>query len=298
MTERIDERKRITPSNSGAYFSVLVFCALVVSVIFSLIVKYYGLKNDSYAYTILSYTLSPLSTVIMSVIFITCLKLNVKQSLKIKNAKVRYYLLALLALVGCYMGLSSINGYFNEFIQEVSGKEPQIPRILPFSPLNYCLTVLTVCILPSIAEEAAFRGMIISGLDDYNSIISAAITGFAFSLFHMNPAQTPYQFVTGFAFALLSICSGSVYPTIIVHFLNNFITINLYYFGVGFSVPQSVSIIMTIIGVMAFIAFVIIAVFDCKRKEIGNDAKAIKNWIKFALPGVIMCAVVWTLGLI
>ena len=89
-----------------------------------------------------------------------------------------------------------------------------------------------------------------------------------------------------------------MYPTIIVHFLNNFITINLYYFGVGFSVPQSVSIIMTIIGVMAFIAFVIIAVFDCKRKEIGNDAKAIKNWIKFALPGVIMCAVVWTLGLI
>lgn len=298
MTERIDERKRITPSNSGAYFSVLVFCSLVVSVIFSLIVKYCGLKNDGYAYLILSYTLNPLSTVIMTVIFITCLKLNAGQSLKIKNTKAKYYMLALLALVGCYMGLSSINGYFNEFIQRVSGKEPQIPRILPFSSLNYCLTVLTVCILPAIAEEAAFRGMIVSGLDDYNPIISAAITGFAFSLFHMNPAQTPYQFVTGFSFALLSICSGSVYPTIIVHFLNNFITINLYYFGVGFSVPQSVSIIMTIIGVMAFIAFVIIAVFDCKRKEIGNDAKAIKNWIKFALPGVIMCAVVWTLGLI
>ena len=46
MTERVDARKKITPSISGTYFSVLVFCSLAVSVIFSLIVQYYGLKKD------------------------------------------------------------------------------------------------------------------------------------------------------------------------------------------------------------------------------------------------------------
>ncbi len=298
MTERVDARKKITPSISGTYFSVLVFCSLAVSVIFSLIVQYCGLKKDGYAYMILSYTLNPLSTMIITVVFITCLKLDVRQSLKIKNAKAKYYLLALLALAGCYTGLSSVNGYFNEFIQRISGKEPQIPQILPFSPLNYFITVFTVCVLPAIAEEAAFRGMIVGGLDGYNPLMSAAVTGFVFSLFHMNPAQTPYQFITGFAFSLLSICSESLYPTLIIHFLNNFITVNLYYFGAGFSVPQPVSILMTIIGVTAFAAFVVITVFDCKRKENGYDTKQVKIPIKFALPGIVTCAVVWIVSLI
>ena len=89
-----------------------------------------------------------------------------------------------------------------------------------------------------------------------------------------------------------------MYPTLIIHFLNNFITVNLYYFGAGFSVPQSVSILMTIIGVTAFAAFVVITVFDCKRKENGYDTKQVKIPIKFALPGIVTCAVVWIVSLI
>ena len=298
MTKRIDERKKITPSYSGAYFSLLVFCSLVISVVFSVIVKCCGLKSGDYAYTILSYVLNPLSTIILSVVFLTCLKLDVKQSVRLKNARIKYYLLALLVLFGCYAGLSGVNGYFNEFIKKISGKDPQIPQILEFSPLNYCITVLTVCVMPAVAEEVAFRGLTLGGLDEYNPILASLVTGFAFSIFHMNPAQTPYQFVTGFAFSLLTVCSGSIYPTIIVHFLNNFITINLYYFGAGFALPQIASVLLTAAGVTAFAAFVAIAVFDCKRKGGNNDKKSILSWVKFALPGIAACVAVWVFGLL
>ena len=55
---------------------------------------------------------------------------------------------------------------------------------------------------------------------------------------------------------------------------------------------------MTIIGVTAFAAFVVITVFDCKRKENGYDTKQVKIPIKFALPGIVTCAVVWIVSLI
>ena len=50
--------------------------------------------------------------------------------------------------------------------------------------------------------------------------------------------------------------------------------------------------------VTAFAAFVVITVFDCKRKESGYDTKQVKIPIKFALPGIVTCAVVWIVSLI
>lgn len=88
------------------------------------------------------------------------------------------------------------------------------------------LIVFTTCICAPIGEELVFRGVLLGGLGKrFGKWSAVVLCGLGFSLFHMNPAQTVYQFFLGCAFALIVCETRSLISGIAAHFTNNLIAV-------------------------------------------------------------------------
>ena len=101
--------------------------------------------------------------------------------------------------------------------------------------LDVTLCVIVTVIIAPVCEELVFRGALLTGLTKKFGVIpSVILSGLAFSLMHMNPEQTVYQFFMGCVCAYLAICSGSVRCPMIVHACNNLIAIIFEFTGTAF----------------------------------------------------------------
>ena len=91
----------------------------------------------------------------------------------------------------------------------------------------YFLAIFVIAVLPAIGEELMCRGILCSGLSTRSVPFGILISAFLFSFMHANPLQTVHQFGLGVVSAILFILSGSLLPSIILHFLNNFYTLTI-----------------------------------------------------------------------
>ena len=82
-----------------------------------------------------------------------------------------------------------------------------------------------VCVIAPIAEEVFFRGYFFNALRSWRGLWPAAIlTGLVFGAIHIGSAPVPFLVplaVFGFVLCLLYWRTGSLYPCIALHALNN-----------------------------------------------------------------------------
>jgi membrane protease YdiL (CAAX protease family) len=92
------------------------------------------------------------------------------------------------------------------------------------------MELLTVAVLPGFFEEFYNRGLLLTVFenekDDRKVIIILAVF---FALFHQNIVQTGYTLVGGLIFAFMIIKTRSIWPGVIVHFLNNAMSVIIDY---------------------------------------------------------------------
>ena len=91
----------------------------------------------------------------------------------------------------------------------------------------YFLAIFVMAIMPAIGEEIFMRGTVFPGLATRNIWFGVLMSGLFFSLMHANPVQTVHQFGLGVVLALVVALSGSIWASVIVHFVNNFISLTL-----------------------------------------------------------------------
>lgn len=84
-----------------------------------------------------------------------------------------------------------------------------------------------MAIMPAIGEEIFMRGTVFPGLATRNIWFGVLMSGLFFSLMHANPVQTVHQFGLGIVLALVVALSGSIWASVIVHFINNLISLTL-----------------------------------------------------------------------
>ena len=88
------------------------------------------------------------------------------------------------------------------------------------------LYVITVSALaPAIFEEMLFRYLPIRALGAHSAKLCVIYSSVLFALSHCNLFQIPYALVAGILFASLDIATGSIVPSIIIHFVNNVLSI-------------------------------------------------------------------------
>lgn len=85
--------------------------------------------------------------------------------------------------------------------------------------------LLIHALLPALLEEMLFRFVPLRLLKGYSTRTVVVISALFFASVHCSLFQIPYAFAAGLLFVSLDIIFDSVYPSLILHFLNNALSV-------------------------------------------------------------------------
>lgn len=86
------------------------------------------------------------------------------------------------------------------------------------------------CIFPAICEEFLHRGIMLHACKKVQSPkICLIVSSILFGLMHLNINQFFYAAILGGLMGYVAIVSNSIFPTMIIHFMNNFLGTYFYY---------------------------------------------------------------------
>ena len=137
-----------------------------------------------------------------------------------------------LVMLACVGGLSVcmmadlLNSVFSGVMETVFGLT-NVGASLPLADdgLSRVLYFCIFAILPPLAEEFAFRGVVLGLLRPYGKTLAIVGSAFVFAIMHGTMAQIPFAFVGGLFFGYLAAETGSIWPSVAVHFLNNALSV-------------------------------------------------------------------------
>ncbi|MGN1208010.1 MAG: lysostaphin resistance A-like protein [Christensenellales bacterium] len=121
--------------------------------------------------------------------------------------------------------ISSIfNGIIHAFGYNSSGGS----SASDYSILSFFVNILCVAILPALCEEFIHRGLLMRGMFNSISVKHALIlSSICFGLMHLNITQVFYASILGLLIGFVSIVGKSIWPAVIIHFVNNFVNVYL-----------------------------------------------------------------------
>ena len=86
------------------------------------------------------------------------------------------------------------------------------------------------CVLPGFCEEFLHRGIMLhAGKNCANTRFVLISSSILFGLMHLNINQFFYACILGFLMGYVSLASNSIFPAMIIHFMNNFLSSYFYY---------------------------------------------------------------------
>ncbi|WP_024864420.1 CPBP family intramembrane glutamic endopeptidase [Butyrivibrio sp. FCS014] len=91
-----------------------------------------------------------------------------------------------------------------------------------FTSGSLLASYIVVAIVAPVCEESAMRGFCFNRFRRVTSLaVAAAVSGIMFGILHLNINQMCYAIVLGVIFALANFASGSIWTSIIMHFIFN-----------------------------------------------------------------------------
>ncbi len=86
---------------------------------------------------------------------------------------------------------------------------------------NFLYLVAVYALAPAVLEEMIFRYLPLKLLCPYSKRMALIVSSIYFGFFHMDFAKIPYALVAGVIFMWIDITFESVWPSFIMHFVNN-----------------------------------------------------------------------------
>ncbi len=91
----------------------------------------------------------------------------------------------------------------------------------PKGIFGFILAFISTAIAPALVEEFAFRGIVLGHLKKYSETFAVIVSGLAFGIIHGNFIQMPFASLVGMILGFISVKTGSIWPAVAVHFINN-----------------------------------------------------------------------------
>ncbi len=150
--------------------------------------------------------------------------------------------------------------------------------IMPSTPGELVATLILVALLPAVAEEYIFRGCIARSFARKGYVFAVFMSALLFAIMHGSPLQLVHQFLIGAVCAVLFFATRSLWPPIILHFLNNAIALVLGYVqsaGSAFAVAEVWQyVVMCVVGAAATIGLLIAVIYLCKARAAKVDPES------------------------
>ena len=151
----------------------------------------------------------------------------------------------------------------------ISGSQEWLSQIMGLAIGDHDIAgYLTAMLFAPVAEELAFRGVMLKKLRRSFGLIGCAlVSSLMFGIMHLNPMQSIYVLPMGMMFAYVAYKYDSVIPAIIAHILNNCL---------GIILPSITGRnTRSLESALLFALFIILAIFTGRKMPIFKSVKAV-----------------------
>lgn len=126
---------------------------------------------------------------------------------------------------------------FTEFLELIGYTQPDIPLTI-FTVQDLILGTIFYAMLPAICEEILMRGIVFQGLRKFGDFYAITVSAALFMLMHANPMQTVFPLIAGLTLGYVFLKTGNIIYPMIIHFINNFISVLLEYGANNMDMPE------------------------------------------------------------
>jgi membrane protease YdiL (CAAX protease family) len=157
--------------------------------------------------------------------------------------------------------------YASAIFQEIFGLEftSSVAEISLKGGKETLLGVLAVAVIPALIEETVIRGIIMQPLRKYGDKYAIIASALLFAVMHGNMVQIPYTVIGGLLLGYLAVVTGSLWPSIVLHFVNNLYSVVV--LSVNDNFGESVSTIVTAVMLFVFAVIGIIGIVKLTKMK-------------------------------
>lgn len=160
--------------------------------------------------------------IIPAIIYVIVTKCNIVQTFRFKLLPFKDLIFVIVLGFLCvpimnFFGL--ISGFF--FENNIGNLMTSI------SSTPYIILMGIIAVMPAITEEITLRGVVLSGYSGKSRFKAAVVIGLFFGIFHLDANQLLYATVLGFLLAYAVRVTGSIYASMIMHFIINGTSVTL-----------------------------------------------------------------------
>jgi membrane protease YdiL (CAAX protease family) len=132
---------------------------------------------------------------------------------------------------------------------------------------NLILALVSHAVVPAIFEEALFRYIPMRVMKKESPVLLLAYSSIFFALIHHSFFSIPYALFAGIMFMAVDLMAKSVWPSVVIHFLNNAVSVLLMFY-------KDVSIVsVVIISLVAALAAASVIFIIINKDRYGEFAK-------------------------
>lgn len=144
------------------------------------------------------------------------------------------------------------------------------------SLLEHIVYIISVSFVPAVTEELVYRGCIMGRLRKYGDGFALVTSAFLFGIMHGNFTQAPFAFVVGLAVGWAVIYTGSIIPAMIIHGLNNFMSVIADICYENFEIMNFDTVYVDLFYMIFYVAMFLLAL-----AAVYKFSKSDKNFAKF-----------------
>lgn len=132
---------------------------------------------------------------------------------------------------------------------------------------SFAVALLLHALVPAVLEELLFRYVPLRLIARRSTRCAVIMSSLFFALVHADFFVIPYAFFAGVAFMVIDIALDSIYPSIIIHFINNALSVVFVFYGENATVS---GVIYLAVAVLTLVSALFIFL---KRKEYASLIK-------------------------
>lgn len=114
-----------------------------------------------------------------------------------------------------------VSSFFYTILASLGYESPYSTSVGAGNGWTLVLGLVFTAILPAICEENLNRGMLLSGTKGLGMVRCVLLNGLMFGLLHLNIEQFFYAALIGCFLGFIVYVTDSIYPCMIIHFMNN-----------------------------------------------------------------------------
>lgn len=267
------EKKAAKTTSNKVGLAVLSFIAfdnfvmLILTTLIVFIPSLSMLVSDSVFMNLFSAFISVFGFIFCGLFAIKLQNRKVSEIVELKKPKKYTGWLILVGMGVCILA-NVITGLVGSLLPfEPVMSEPKVPTSIS----GIIIYFITTAFVPAFVEEFFYRGVIFGSFKKFGKTVAIVVSSVLFSLIHGNLVQIPFAFVVGLILGSITAEAESIWPAIIIHFLNNFMACTQTYIGILCG-ENAASFYFLIYG-MIYIAIGLVSIVIYATKVKGNVFK-------------------------